>query len=199
VAFGNPVADGSDGADAGVSGALASADRYRIIELAKPARHKALVVCRPDGDTLEEAAAAVEASGILAGLLRHDAALHDVIAGLYEVSAQMSDAASAGAGAFGLLAMTNPVEGREAEFDAWYVGEHMRDVMGVKGFAEAERLRLQRALAGTPRHRFLGVYRMEANDQARAGATLQEAGKSGMTLSDTLAPDSASFLLQAAG
>jgi hypothetical protein len=165
-----------------------AAKRYKIIPLGKPAPAETISVFSLDAATLDEAAAEVAKLAPAGG---------DAVAGLYEVVAQLRDPGAGPAGSFGLLAMTNPVAGREADFDAWYVGEHIPEVLAVKGFAEAERLKLRRAVKGEPQHQFLGVYGMEANDAAGAGAVMQEAGKAGMKLSDTLAPDSASFLLQA--
>jgi hypothetical protein len=172
--------------------------RYRLINLAKPAPHQNLAVFEMNAGSIDAAAKALEAAGVVGRLKRPEAAIgEDVVAAIYEVSAVLSDPGSSGAGAFGLLAMTSPIEGRERAFDAWYVYEHMREVLDVPGFADAERVKLRQVLVGQPQTQFLGIYGMEADSLAGAGGVMQEAGKAGMKLSDTLAPTSGSYLLEA--
>jgi hypothetical protein len=41
-----------------------------------------------------------------------------------------------------LLAFTNPVAGREAEFNRWYDEQHVPDLLAVPGFVSAQRFAL---------------------------------------------------------
>jgi len=67
--------------------------------------------------------------------------------------------------------MTDPVPGREREFDDWYRDRHLPDVLGLEGFAAAQRF----AFAPVGRwleapHRHLALYEVEGDLDAAAGA-----------------------------
>jgi hypothetical protein len=64
-----------------------------------------------------------------------------------------------------LIALTNPVEGREAEFDAWYE-RHVRDILRLPGFVAAQRHRVtfrQRG-AESMAWQHLAIYEVETDD-----------------------------------
>jgi hypothetical protein len=67
------------------------------------------------------------------------------------------------------VVLTNPVEGKEAEFNRWYNGQHVPDVLNVPGFVSAQRFRLAdtqfRGKADTG-HRYLALYEIETDDLA---------------------------------
>lgn len=60
-----------------------------------------------------------------------------------------------------------PSPEEEEAFEAWYVGQHMPDVLAVPGFTAAQRYRLapDPDLPGPPT-RFLTIYEMECDDRA---------------------------------
>jgi hypothetical protein len=63
-----------------------------------------------------------------------------------------------------LIALTNPVEGREAEFDTWY-DRHIRDILRIPGFVAAQRHRVtSRQRAKPPAWRHLAIYEVETDD-----------------------------------
>ncbi|RWA66240.1 DUF4286 family protein [Mesorhizobium sp.] len=62
--------------------------------------------------------------------------------------------------------LTNPVEGREAEFNAWYSDRHLHDILKLPGLVSAQRFRLSpEQIAATP-YRYLVIYEIETKDLA---------------------------------
>lgn len=84
---------------------------------------------------------------------------------------------SVGAAAVGTSALwivlTNPVAGREAEYNEWYDGRHVRDTLAIPGFLSARRYRVT-ATEGPEDAgwAYLALYRM---DLERAAEALAEA------------------------
>lgn len=79
---------------------------------------------------------------------------------------------------------SNPVAPEhEAEFNRWYVEDHLDDVLAVAGFNAARRYTLSpvRPMADTEAspYGYLAVYEVEADDLAVAGRDLQAALDSG--------------------
>jgi len=65
-----------------------------------------------------------------------------------------------------LVALTNPVEGREKEYNDWYDNTHLVDVAKIPGIVGARRYRLapgQHVAAGTP-WQYCAVYDLESED-----------------------------------
>jgi hypothetical protein len=72
------------------------------------------------------------------------------------------------------VVLTNPVAGKEAEFNDWYNGQHIPDVLNVPGFVCAQRFRLadsQFGGKGSTTHKYLALYEIETDDLA---GTLKE-------------------------
>jgi hypothetical protein len=68
-----------------------------------------------------------------------------------------------------LIVLTNPVEGRENEFNDWYSGRHLDDVLNVAGFRAAQRFVFRAGkLSANAGFQYLAIYEVE-------GATLEEA------------------------
>lgn len=67
---------------------------------------------------------------------------------------------------FKLLAFTQPVEGREDEYNTWYTHTHLPDVLRVPGILAAQRFRLTQAQkeGGTYPWKYLAIYDCEADD-----------------------------------
>jgi hypothetical protein len=66
-----------------------------------------------------------------------------------------------------LMAFTNPVAGREAEYHRWYDHEHLPDVLKVDGVVSARRYEFVPIFPGpAPIGRFLAVYEVEGDLQA---------------------------------
>ena len=65
-----------------------------------------------------------------------------------------------------LIALTNPVDGHEAEYNDWYNTVHLADLMKMPGVVGARRYRLangQHVAAGTP-WKYLATYDLECED-----------------------------------
>jgi hypothetical protein len=93
---------------------------------------------------------------------------------------------------FHFMVFSNPVEGREDEFNTWYDKEHVDELLAIDGFKAAQRYRLAALGPGqeAPVYRYAAVWEAEADDAAAAQEKLMEALRSGRVRgSDALAPD----------
>jgi hypothetical protein len=91
---------------------------------------------------------------------------------------------------FTFLALTNPVAGKEDEFNQWYDQHHVPDVVNVPGFISGQRFKLADAQFGgeaSKAYKYLAVYEIETDDIA---ATLKElrarGGTADITPSDAI-------------
>ena len=85
-----------------------------------------------------------------------------------------------------MIVYTNPVAGREEEFNQWYDDIHLRDLLAVPGFIAARRYRLSDAQSpnATPSpFQYLCIYEIESDDLETTVDTL-EAAVAKMYLSD---------------
>jgi len=77
-----------------------------------------------------------------------------------------------------LLVFTRPVEGREEEFNAWYDGQHLRDVAGLPGIVSGQRYRFREASRNSslraPELGYLAIYEVPAGQLETAKAALAE-------------------------
>ncbi len=77
------------------------------------------------------------------------------------------------------IVLTNPVAGKEDEFNKWYNGQHIPDVLNVPGFVCAQRFRLADVQMGGERsrtHKYLALYEIETDDLAGTLKELQARG-----------------------
>lgn len=80
-----------------------------------------------------------------------------------------------------LIVMSNPVEGRDDEFNRWYDDVHLGDVFKVAGVIGAERYRLR----DNGKWRYLAIYEMDCDDPAAVEEELgKRAGTDVMMISD---------------
>lgn len=89
-----------------------------------------------------------------------------------------------------LLAFTNPVAGREEEFNRWYDERHVPDLLAVPGFVSAQRFALTDATgqdkAGWT---YLALYELETDDpDALMAEVRSRLGTEVMPVSDALDP-----------
>ena len=74
------------------------------------------------------------------------------------------------------VAITNPVSPeREAEYNEWYEGTHIHEVLAVDGFLSAKRYK---AVDGES-PRYMAVYEIETDDLGSAMQQLMKAGAEG--------------------
>ena len=72
------------------------------------------------------------------------------------------------------LALTNPVAGKENEFNEWYDKHHIPDVVNVPGFVSGQRFRLTDSQFGgeaSKAFKYLALYEIETDD---IDATIKE-------------------------
>jgi hypothetical protein len=64
------------------------------------------------------------------------------------------------------VVLTNPVAGKEAEYNEWYNKQHLPDVLNIPGMVCAQRFRLAEDQPGADKktHRYLALYEIETND-----------------------------------
>jgi hypothetical protein len=88
------------------------------------------------------------------------------------------------------MVMTDPVEGREDEYNQWYNETHLPELVRVPGIVAAQRFRLTNALAGNVANRYLSIYELECDDPLQIMAAMGELAQSGaMTMSEALRMD----------
>src|SRR3546814_4487912 len=61
---------------------------------------------------------------------------------------------------------SNPVTGREDEYNRWYSERHLADVMAVPGFVSARRYRIADPKAeGAPEQSYMALYNMRRSEE----------------------------------
>lgn len=98
-----------------------------------------------------------------------------------------------------LIVLTNAVEGREGEFNQWYDEVHLSDVLGVEGFAAAQRFKLSEPQMMEDRsYEYLAIYEIDAEDVGRALSGLRE-GSGTMEISTALDQNAKAIAFSAIG
>lgn len=87
---------------------------------------------------------------------------------------------------FKLVAISNPVPGREAECGRWYDEIHLREMVGVPGILSAQRYELLRGAPSKAFKRYLAIYEVEADDEEAARAIITRLNAAQLPLSDAL-------------
>jgi hypothetical protein len=68
-----------------------------------------------------------------------------------------------------LVVQTNPVPGREDEFNDWYTNQHLADIISIEGWVAAQRFRVspvQRDVTPPYPYGYVAVYEMEGDIRA---------------------------------
>jgi hypothetical protein len=97
------------------------------------------------------------------------------------------------------LSLLNAQSGRDGQFNDWYRDVHLPDVLTIPGFVSAQRFRLSAAqLPGMEgRWQYLVIYEIDGASPDAALAELARRMRSGMIISDALAPDVAAWAFTA--
>jgi hypothetical protein len=86
-----------------------------------------------------------------------------------------------------MVVLTNPVTGREDEYNDWYTNIHLSDVLKVAGFTAAQRFKLSEAkVMGDTPYQYMAIYEIDAEDPQPAIDALTRAAKDGMIISNAL-------------
>jgi hypothetical protein len=90
---------------------------------------------------------------------------------------------------YAFFVLSNPVAGREAEYNEWYDTMHLPDVLKVPGIVAAQRFRAVQDQGNLPQ-RYLAYYEMEADDPLKVMEELKaRAGTAVMPLSTAMDSD----------
>ncbi|MEL0111238.1 MAG: hypothetical protein VW835_05855 [Rickettsiales bacterium] len=71
-----------------------------------------------------------------------------------------------------VVVLSEPVEGREAEFDEWYENTHIREVLATTGWTSGQRFELTAEKGAKCPLKYLAFYEAEAVRGAAVVATL---------------------------
>lgn len=86
---------------------------------------------------------------------------------------------------FKLVALSNPVAGKEDEFHDWYQNEHLPQIVSLPGGVGAQRYQLVAKLAGADPNQYLAIYDIECDDpMAFLGALGQASAEGKLTRTD---------------
>ncbi|MEV4341389.1 hypothetical protein [Streptomyces sp. NPDC049590] len=103
---------------------------------------------------------------------------------------------------YSYVVLTNPVEGKEEEFNDWYTNTHVHDALRIPGFVSAQRFEL------APAHRadapfpwgYLAIYELEIDDlQQSIDALAARYNTPEMVISEALHPQRLGLIFEAVG
>jgi len=84
-----------------------------------------------------------------------------------------------------LLVFTDPVEGRDDEYNQWYNDVHLGEVLQTPGFVRAQRFKVADTMPGVTDHEYVAIYELETDDPGAAMKALS--GSAGqMTMTDAI-------------
>jgi len=87
------------------------------------------------------------------------------------------------------VVLTNPVEGRDHDYNEWYNNQHIPDVVSVPGIVAAQRFRLNDFQMPGPaaQWKYLAIYEIDTDDvKATFDDLASRAGTDRMVLGDAL-------------
>ncbi len=96
-----------------------------------------------------------------------------------------------------LIALGNPVKGKEKQFDEWYESQHMVDCLNVPGVVSARRYRIDQEMTGPVPYQFAAIYEIEGDPTAVMKELGARVGTKLMTMSEALDTKSGAILLGA--
>ena len=95
-----------------------------------------------------------------------------------------------------MIAGSRPVAGREDDFNVWYDNEHLPQVVALKGFTKARRLKLAQHVQGAESAPYAAIYEIETDNLGAVLGQFGEAAASGrLTRSDAMDYASASLAI----
>lgn len=95
-------------------------------------------------------------------------------------------------GKYNLIALTNPLEGRDDEFNDWYTNVHLGDVLKLPGVVAAQRYKMAdvQHRPGPFEFGYMAVYEIEIDDiRTTLSELTRVSGTAEMPLSPALSPD----------
>jgi hypothetical protein len=73
-----------------------------------------------------------------------------------------------------MVVLSNPAAGREDEFNEWYSGQHISDLLEIDGIDSAQRFRLPGEPGAADPYRYLAIYEIETDDIESVRAALAD-------------------------
>jgi len=96
-----------------------------------------------------------------------------------------------------MVVMSNPVPGREDEFERWYQEVHLPELVALDGFVSAQRYSREMILGSAQSWPHMAIYEIESDDiEAAIGGLVTVAEAGDLTMSeaiDTAATSAAVF------
>ena len=75
-----------------------------------------------------------------------------------------------------IFVLTNPLPGKEDEFNEWYTNTHLPEVVAVKGYISARRYKLSKdQMFADQRYRYMVIYEVESGKERQVLENLQAA------------------------
>jgi hypothetical protein len=98
-----------------------------------------------------------------------------------------------------LVVLTEPVEGREDEYNDWYTNDHLDDVLKAAGFEAAQRFKFVASpLSKRPIAPYLAIYEVDSDKREQAEKLLLETAMTpAMPISDAMNPRSTKWWFEA--
>jgi len=97
---------------------------------------------------------------------------------------------------YNVIVLSNPVAGREAEFNAWYTNTHILDLLKCPGVITAQRFKAVEAQSPNAAQRYIAQYEVETDDLAATMALIQgRLGGPQMPMSEAFDMATAVFLV----
>jgi hypothetical protein len=93
---------------------------------------------------------------------------------------------------FSFVVYSNPVEGREQEYNDWYSNQHLSDLLATPGVISARRFKLSGTQIGevAQTYQYLAIYDIEADDVATfIQEMMARTGTSAMAISTAMSPN----------
>lgn len=87
---------------------------------------------------------------------------------------------------FTLVAISNPMIGRETECGAWYDATHLKDMLTVPGVVSAQRFELLRGAPSKAFKRYMAIYEVEAEDEDAARRIINTLNAANLPLAESL-------------
>ncbi|MEJ7927206.1 hypothetical protein WG908_10630 [Sphingobium sp. AN641] len=85
------------------------------------------------------------------------------------------------------VVLSNPVPGKEEDYNRWYSDQHLPDVVRCPDFVNGQRFSLVDSLANDPPYKYLSIFDVETDDPGRTLRDLvSRAGGPEMPSSDAI-------------
>ena len=80
-----------------------------------------------------------------------------------------------------MVVFTNAVEGRDEDFNDWYQNTHLKQIVSIKSFVQAQRFRFHTSIVpGSPdSSRYMAIYDIETDDINAALGAMNDLAASG--------------------